>query len=385
MARRNGKRYTEYLIYIFFWGVLLMSPFFGAMLKDWSFMPTAEELFAFWGYLAPALVLFFVNNNILMPFLLYKKKGRLVVLYLLCIIVACTIIFISFPMEDPRGDGKLRWHPEKEMVSQVPGPATGIQEPDGISVRHDVWMFFTHPKNTRLMLVLFVLVFNVCVRLFFFTLRRDEEFKELEQARLKTELDYLKFQVNPHFFMNSLNNIHALVDVDKDRAQKAIVELSKMMRHLLYDASELLVPLEKELAFLYGYIDLMRLRYTDKVKLNVDFPKETNGVYIPPLLLLQFVENAFKHGVTYKKDTVIDVSLKIDRENEVVLFACSNTYVKGAANSVDVSSGGIGVENARKRLELLFGAHASMDVRDNGEIYKVVLKIPYNNDKVYNS
>ncbi len=185
--------------------------------------------------------------------------------------------------------------------------------------------------------------------------------------------------------MNSLNNIHALVDIDKEKAQKAIVELSKMMRHLLYGASELFVPLEKELTFLNSYIDLMRLRYTGKVKLNISFPKETNGVNIPPLLLLQFVENAFKHGVTYKQDTIIDVSLDIEREKATMLFACSNTYVKGAQSSVVCEKGGIGVENARKRLELIFGEKASMNVLDNGEVYKVVLKIPYNNDKVYNS
>ena len=101
MARSMGKRYTEYLIYLFFWGVLLLSPFFGALLKDIAFWPTKEEMLSFWEFLLPALILFFLNNNILMPFLLYKKRGRLFVLYLLCVVVAGTIVFMAFPVDEP--------------------------------------------------------------------------------------------------------------------------------------------------------------------------------------------------------------------------------------------------------------------------------------------
>lgn len=426
MAWNLKKRTVEYIIYFLFWGVLLLSPFLGGILDGSDYTVEWGEILTFWGYLLPAIIIFFVNNNLLMPLLLYGKKGRRSLLYMLCVVVACCLVYIFSPLEPHGKGGPPDKHRHVHDMGQRPrggephGPVgTGhdgaplgpresvspfyseynsgvhprVSEPAVYEIphfppeRHDRKLLFTisHPKNVQVLIVVFVIVFNVCVRLFFFTLRRDENYKELEKARLKAELDYLKFQVNPHFFMNSLNNIHALVDIDKEKAQKAIVELSKMMRHLLYGASELFVPLEKELTFLNSYIDLMRLRYTGKVKLNISFPKETNGVNIPPLLLLQFVENAFKHGVTYKQETIIDVSLDIDREKATMLFACSNTYVKGTQSSVVCEKGGIGVENARKRLELIFGEKASMNVLDNGEVYKVVLKIPYNNDKVYNS
>lgn len=385
MARNTGKRYTEYLIYLFFWGVLLMSPFLGAMLKDRSFMPTTGELFAFWGFLAPAIVLFFVNNNILMPFLLYKKKGRLVVLYLLCITIACTIIFISFPVENPHGDGRLRWHTE-HVVSSLAAENCDAADSVGDAVfnppqHRDVWMFFTHPKNVRLILILFVLLFNICVRLFFFTIRRDENIMELEKEKIKSELEYLKYQINPHFFMNSLNNIHALIDIDRGKAQGAVQQLSGMMRYVLYDKSSMFVPLEKEVKFLSDYIDLMRLRYTDMLDIKVEFPSESQGFFVPSMLFMQFVENAFKHGVTYKKKSVIKVAIQVDEMSDTLMFTCCNTVPDGNSGQSGLQ-GGIGVENARKRLRLFFGEKAVLHVANENGWYNVELKIPVQYDKV---
>ena len=388
MAWSYKKRSVEYIIYLLFWSVLLLSPLFGAFIKsafykDDTFMPTVDELVAFWMFLLPAIILFFINNNILMPFLLYKKKGRHFVLYLLCVVVASAIVFMAFPVDNP-GFLHIQGIPLDDLpllpvddVEQLsPPPSFGEQ---------GVWMFFSHPKNVRILLMLFVLVFNVCVRLFFFTIRRDENIKELEKEKLRSELEYLKYQVNPHFFMNSLNNIHALIDINKNKAQAAVQELSGMMRYLLYDKASMFVPLEKEISFLKNYIELMRLRYTDKLELSTDFSTEPQGVFVPSLLFTQFVENAFKHGVTYKKKSLIYVSLDLDEAGEYVLFVCRNTLPDAAKATTLPSQGGIGIENARKRLELLYGGKASMRIDNDGEWYNVELKIPTQYDKVYNS
>ena len=388
MAWSYKKRSVEYIIYLLFWSVLLLSPLFGAFIKsafykDDTFMPTVDELVAFWMFLLPAIILFFINNNILMPFLLYKKKGRHFVLYLLCVVVASAIVFMAFPVDNP-GFLHIQGIPLDDLpllpvddVEQLsPPPSFGEQ---------GVWMFFSHPKNVRILLMLFVLVFNVCVRLFFFTIRRDENIKELEKEKLRSELEYLKYQVNPHFFMNSLNNIHALIDINKNKAQAAVQELSRMMRYLLYDKASMFVPLEKEISFLKNYIELMRLRYTDKLELSTDFSTEPQGVFVPSLLFTQFVENAFKHGVTYKKKSLIYVSLDLDEAGEYVLFVCRNTLPDAAKATTLPSQGGIGIENARKRLELLYGGKASMRIDNDGEWYNVELKIPTQYDKVYNS
>ena len=208
---------------------------------------------------------------------------------------------------------------------------------------------------------------------------------ELEKENLRSNLESLRCQINPHFFMNTLNNIHALIDIDKEKAQKCVHEFSKMMRYVLYDTSVAYVPLEKEISFLRGYIDLMRLRYTDKLEIKTSFASDADGVYVPPMLFLQFVENAFKHGVTYKKKSIIDISLQLDEANGMVVFTCRNTKPETPATPFLVEQGGIGVENARKRLELLFGKKATLRIDSDSDWYNVELKMPVQYDKVYNS
>ena len=375
MAWSLRKRTVEYVIYLLFWSVLLLSPLLGAFMKyafqgDDAFLPTTEELLSFWKFLSPAIILFFINNNILMPFLLNKERGRHLVLYLLCAIVVSVIVFVAFPVDNPS-------LPVASNIEQLPQSL-----PKG---EQKVWMFFSDSRNVRILLSLFALVFNICVRLFFFTIRRDESIKELEKEKLRSELEYLKYQINPHFFMNSLNNIHALIDIDKVKAQKTVVELSNMMRYVLYDKSSTFVPMEKEVKFLGSYIDIMRLRYTDKLEIKTDFSTEPQGIYVPSLLFMQFLENAFKHGVTYKKKSLIEVSLKADETVGNVIFTCRNTLPESPNTTVVRTGSGIGVENARKRLELLFGDKAKLHISNTGGWYNVELKIPIQYDQVYNS
>ncbi len=425
MAWSLKKRTVEYVIYLLFWSVLLLSPLLGAFIKyafqgDDAFLPTTDELQSFWKFLLPAIILFFINNNILMPFLLDKKRGRHLVLYLLCIVVVAAIVFISFPLTNPH-EVKTKWdegvEQELPLIPEPPAfdgdmplppfgePVAGddgalpLPPPFEISTMGDegalppppfngerkVWMFFTHPRSVRMLLTVFVLIFNICVRLFFFTIRRDESIKEIEKEKLRTDLEYLKYQINPHFFMNSLNNIHALIDIDKTKAQSSVVELSKMMRYVLYDKSSMFVPLEKEMQFLGSYIDLMRLRYTDKLEIKVDFAAEPQGVFVPSLLFMQFLENAFKHGVTYKNKSIIEISLAVDEAAGNVVFTCRNTIPQVSNTTALQASGGIGVENARKRLELLFGDKAKLHISNTGGWYNVELKIPIQYDQVYNS
>ena len=390
MAWSYKKRTVEYIIYLLFWSVLLLSPLFGALIKsafykDDTFMPTMDELVAFWGFMLPAIILFFINNNILMPFLLYKKKGRHLVLYLLCVVVAGAIVFMAFPVDEP-GLLHMQGAPGGDMPPFFP-PFDEVSvfelfQPPLMGER-DAWMFFLHPNNVRILLALFVLVFNDCVRMLFFSIRRDESIKELEKEKLRSELEYLKYQINPHFFMNSLNNIHALIDIDKDKAQAAVQDLSGLMRYVLYEKSSMFVPLEKEIQFLQNFIELMRLRYTDRLEVSTTFAPEPQGAFVPSLLLMQFVENAFKHGVTYAKKSYIDVSLTVDDAGENVVFICRNT-VSGTASKEPVA-GGIGIENTRKRLELLYGGRASLHIGEEDGWYNVELKIPIEYDKVYNS
>lgn len=173
--------------------------------------------------------------------------------------------------------------------------------------------------------------------------------------------------------MNMLNNIHALVDIDPKRAKKVIIELSKLMRHTLYDAENTEVSLESEISIVTNYINVMRVRYPeDIVCINMELPENPSPeTRIPPLLFMPLLENAFKHGVSYVNDTVIDI--KIEERDDEVIFNCRNTRPPVAGIH---AKGGLGLENVRRRLNLLYGTDDILTICDRPDSYSVLLKIP---------
>ena len=196
----------------------------------------------------------------------------------------------------------------------------------------------------------------------------------LRKKSLEQQLAYLKYQINPHFFMNTLNNIHALVDIDPEKAKDTILELSKMMRYVLYEGEKQMIPLQRETDFQKTYISLMRLRYTDKVKISVQLPERVPEVGIPPLLLITFVENAFKHGISYKQESFIDVKLSLDDDR--LKFTCKNSNT--ATKDKDDLEGGVGLANVKQRLELLYGENYTLDFDETDNTYEVLLLLPLN-------
>ncbi len=403
-----SKRTTEYSIYFLFWGALFLSPFWGINLNSPLETVDWEQVFKFWTYLIPALILFFINNNLLMPFLLYKKGGLHYLLYLICIIVLVYFgfVFVTSTMGDgghhpPKHHHKeLHWAEGKDHHMQVEAYVKlydtqltvhdffcdnvvhkVTKSPPGRFKEKPLPYAMVHPDSVQILLIVFTLIFNICVRLFFLTTRTDEHLRELEKQNLQTELNFLKYQINPHFFMNTLNNIHALIDIDKEKAQESVIGLSKMMRHILYDASASFVQLSKEIEFLGSYVELMRLRYTKALKVRCSFPEQTDGYYVPSLLFVSFVENAFKHGVAYNGKSNIDIRMWVDGER--ICFSCENSCVAGNSSVRENSYSGIGIENVRKRLSLMYGEEYSLEIKRDKKTFSVTLKIPVQNDKMY--
>jgi LytS/YehU family sensor histidine kinase len=165
--------------------------------------------------------------------------------------------------------------------------------------------------------------------------------------------------------MNTLNNIHALVDIDTGKAKSTIVELSKLMRYVLYEASNKTILLLREVQFLENYVTLMSLRYPEKVSIEVP------EVQIPPLLFISFVENAFKHGVSYRKESFVHVVMQLEEGNRLA-FRCTNS----TGTSSDEQHHGIGLENIRKRLRLLFGNDYTLSITEEDDKFDVLLIIP---------
>ena len=221
-------------------------------------------------------------------------------------------------------------------------------------------------------LIILILMFgmNLGIKLFFKTREDQKKLIALEKENLEQQLEYLRYQISPHFFMNTLNNIHALVDIDPEKAKDTILELSKMMRFVLYEGNKNGVPLTREFDFISHYVTLMKLRYTDKVKITLDLPTEAPDRLIPPLMLITFIENAFKHGISYQHDSFINVRVSIDQER--LYFECKNSK----AEKPNEEKGGVGLANVKQRLHLLYDNNFTLNIQDQPETYKVELTIP---------
>ena len=222
-----------------------------------------------------------------------------------------------------------------------------------------------------LIILILMIGMNLGVKFYFKTSKEAKDMQLLEKKNLEQQLEYLKYQINPHFFMNTLNNIHALVDIEPEEAKYSILELSKMMRYVLHDGAKGQVMLKKDIEFLKHYIALMKLRYTDKVKIHFDAPDNLVDKPVPPMLFITFVENAFKHGVSYKKASFIEVGINTTEER--VSFTCRNSK----AGNKHEGPGGVGLANTRQRLELIYGSDYTLNIDDGEDTYHVNLDIPF--------
>ena len=226
--------------------------------------------------------------------------------------------------------------------------------------------------------VILVLMFgmNIGIKLFFKNRNDQKKLESLQKKNLEQQLEYLKYQINPHFFMNTLNNIHALVDIDPEKAKDTILELSKMMRFILYEGDKSGVPLTREFDFIRHYVALMQLRYTDKVDIRTDLPVEAPDKTVPPLMLISFIENAFKHGISYQHPSFVHIKIAISDEmsanSQQLIFTCSNSK----AEKPNGEKGGVGLANVKQRLHLLYDNNYSLKIQNLPDIYNVELTIP---------
>ncbi len=244
------------------------------------------------------------------------------------------------------------------------------------------WMIQTHSMEMRVppvdleLIVRFAIALtgttSICVSIKIAGqwFRSEEQRKDLEQEHLKSELANLKNQLNPHFFFNTLNTIYGLVVTDQEKAQQAVHLLSKLMRYLLYDSNEKFVSLDKELSFLHSYIELMQLRAGDHLEVNYQFPSQPPPYRIAPLLFIAQVENAFKHGSSPDQASEITILLEINQGQEISFTVKNKDFAK---TDTDRSGSGIGIENLKKRLILLYPDHHTFTVQTYNGFYESTL------------
>jgi LytS/YehU family sensor histidine kinase len=264
-------------------------------------------------------------------------------------------------------------HAKFERKNMIPPPhfdGKGKYLPGKPPMHHKMMFCFISVLSIGLLII----GFNSGIKVFIRWTMEKEERNEKEKHYLSTELAYLKQQVSPHFFMNTLNNIHALIDIDSERAKDAIVKLSHMMRYLLYETETDKVTLSKEIEFIDSYIELMRLRYDEgNLSINIKYTENTKPVYVPSLLFLPLIENAFKHGVATKIKSFVNINF--DVENDRLIFKIENSNFPKASSEFNEASG-IGLENIRKRLALIYGEDYIFQIHSDDEIFNVSLSIP---------
>ncbi len=391
----KGQKKTELIVYAALWTLLFAAPLVSAVVAvcypaasgvseraaadaadtarslDW------DGVYSAWGLLSVFFVAFAVHNFFIAPLLVYRNRR-----WTYCIAAFCfAICFACYqmigrphppvPMDD-RGDRHEMERMERPPMPMDAPPRRPDMPKEPKKQGHEPPQAFGGEDSVAFIIMALLVGLNVGVKYFFKSLDDRKRMKQLEKENLNRQLEYLKYQINPHFFMNTLNNIHALVDINPEQAKHTIEVLSKLMRYALYEGNKTMAPLQRELDFIRHYVDLMSIRYTDKVRISVSLPDAVPDVQVPSLLFTTFVENAFKHGVSYRKNSFIEVSVTVDSVSQDVLFRCVNSRKPEAEDC----HGGVGLRNARRRLQLIYGSDYALDIDSTPDEYSLTLRLP---------
>jgi LytS/YehU family sensor histidine kinase len=212
------------------------------------------------------------------------------------------------------------------------------------------------------------------VKLFEFWFMNQKRNQELEKEKMESELKFLKSQIHPHFLFNTLNNLYALTLDKSDRAPEVVVKLSDLLSYMLYECNAPLVPLAKEVQLLQDYLDLEKIRYPNELKVDFEVFGRVNGKNIAPLVLLPFVENGFKHGLS-KQINYPWINITLEIEDYLLRFLVENNRPKIEKADETGYSEGIGLKNVRRRLDLIYGDQYTLDISGNADTFSINLQL----------
>ena len=313
------------MIHIIIWGILIASPFFLTIIGA---SPIAmEHSLRLMAMIVSFMVVFYVNYFVLVKRFLYTRR--------LISFVFANLLLIIGVMLFTHLLGRFLPHPFEDTERFIEQP-----------IRLELIFFFLG----NVLLYSLIIGLSVAIRMTGSWYEIEAARKELERSRAEAELQNLKSQLNPHFLFNTLNNIYSLVAISPEQAQEAVHGLSHLLRYVLYESSELKVPLSKELEFVHNYIELMRIRLPEHVGLTTGIIVKDPERQIAPLLFITLIENAFKHGVSNNKASFIHI--RIIQQDETLLCDIKNSSFP--KDSRDESGSGIGVLNLEKRLALIY-------------------------------
>lgn len=222
---------------------------------------------------------------------------------------------------------------------------------------------------------IYVVALASAIKLTFDWIYERKRVENLQQVQLQTELDFLKSQIQPHFFFNTLNNLYALTLIKSDAAPSVVLKLSDIMQYVLYDVKEPKIRLFTEINYIQNYLDLERLRYGDNINATTDIIGSIENIEVPPLLFLPFIENCFKHGAKDSENIEVFISFE-NVENKWLIFNVENTFNDLTLLKETNAKHGIGIKNVKRRLELLFKKNFKLSNTIKEQKYCIQLKIP---------
>ncbi|MEP5341167.1 MAG: histidine kinase [Algibacter sp.] len=289
--------------------------------------------------------LFYVNYLFLVSQFLLKKK---IILYVVFVTLLVVLMVFLFSELEPR------------VLNERPGTASGHGPR-----KH--FKFFI-PSVLNILLI----VTGTAVKMYNEWSKNEINKKEIEVQKSNTELHFLKHQLSPHFLFNSLNSIYSLTNKKSSDASEAVITLSELMRYMLYETNNEFVSLNKELDYVHNYLKLQRLRIANNENVTLNIKGNTSDEKIRPLLLISFIENAFKYGTDFKGNTEVKIEIQI-KENELN-FTCQNLI---GTRKTDKDHSGIGLNNTKERLELLYpDKHVLLvEEKDNRFVVNLTLEL----------
>lgn len=285
---------------------------------------------------------FYVNYLVLIPRFLNKKRYKLFALSIIATLISYGLIKYGFGLIF-----------KSIILDHMKGQSVSF------------WKYFL---NTFFITLIFLFLSTVLKFTIDWFLNERVQ-RDLENQRLTAELSFLKSQINPHFLFNSLNSIYSLAYQKSDTTPEAILKLSEIMRYMLYECNDNQVDLSKELQYLQNYIDLQKIRFGNKAFMTFEVLGEVTNQQIVPLLLISFIENAFKHGIA--NDAQHPITMRINVEDGRLFFFIQNKKHSHNRDAI----GGIGLPNVRRRLALLYPGKHNLEIRDEADTYTCQLSL----------
>ena len=381
----------EKIIYAIGCFLLFLLPLIQYLQMKASGEGTAHNLYRSWVLLLPYVGLFFVSDRWLIPrFLTLRKFRAYVVASVLMVIIfglAMSFIQVIIPMEHQHNKNQelqfrrfedSRW--DKASESERKAHRKSFFDKQRNKDRRNrlgaelpfLAPFPVSPGLGHILMSLLILGMNISIKGIFRNIALEKDKRERDEAMLRSELNYLKYQINPHFFMNTLNNIHALIDIDSEEAKQTIIDFSKMMRYVLYETNEGFSFLKDDIDFMKNYVRLMKLKYTDNVKIEFTVENIKQSAKVPSLLLVGFIENAIKYGTDAQKESLITIHIECI-EGSLVMNVQNSCNAK---RTLAPDHQGIGLVNTRKRLDLIYKDKYELKIKDENNLYNVLLKLP---------